>query len=246
MLKGAMVSDPTALAEWTYAACEHGAVALIDKEEGWTSHDCVARLRTLLHTRRIGHAGTLDPLATGLLIVCVGKATKDVDDFQEEQKTYEVVAKLGAVTATDDRGADEEPYSGEGVVDLSSLAPSHIEEALLTFMGEQVQVPPAYSAIKQGGRRQYELARAGKPIIPKPRCVTIHELQVEDITMPFMRFTMVCSKGTYVRSVVRDLGRLLGTGAYVWSLRRTQSGQYQASDAVTMTALNSAFAKVAA
>ena len=242
LLKGAMVSDPAALAAWSEAARMAGAVALIDKEEGWTSHDCVARLRTLLSTRKIGHAGTLDPLATGLLVVCIGKATKSVDDFQAETKTYAVVAKLGATTATDDRGSNEQITSDETHAPQTEL----LYSCLQTFVGEQVQIPPTFSAIRQGGRRQYDLAREGKAIIPKPRCVSIYNVTLDSYEWPFVSLTMSCSKGTYVRSLVRDLGEKLGVGAYVWTLRRTQSGMLSADEGVTMSQLNTAFSKVAA
>lgn len=242
LLKGAMVSDPEALASWAREARTDGAVALIDKEEQWTSHDCVARLRTVLKTRKIGHAGTLDPLATGVLVVCIGKATKCVDLYQAENKTYTVVAKLGATTETDDRGSAEILSDTCETESPAAL----VQSCLQTFVGEQVQVPPVYSAIRQGGRRQYELAREGKPVTPKPRCVSIYNIELTSYTWPFVAFTMTCSKGTYVRSVVRDLGSKLGTGAYVWSLRRTQSGELLAADGVTMSQLNAAFARVAA
>lgn len=250
MLDAAMAADPVALATWSEAARTNGAVALIDKEEQWTSHDCVARLRSLLHTRKIGHAGTLDPLATGVLIACIGKATKSVDDFQAQEKVYEVVARLGAVTPTDDRGSSEQPFvvpadmNTEAVPDSVSF--QVVDTALKNFVGELVQIPPAYSAIRQGGRRQYHLARKGLTIVAKPRCVSVYDIALHSVQDSMVHFTMRCSKGTYVRSVVRDLGAALGVGAYVWSLRRTQSGEYAAVNAVTMTSLNAAFAGMAA
>lgn len=241
LLTGAMVTDQAALAAWSDAARVAGAVALIDKEERWTSHDCVARLRTLLKTRKIGHAGTLDPLATGLLVVCIGRATKSVEDYQAQTKTYTVTAKLGATTETDDSG------SAEQITEHFAIPTNEqVQRALQTFVGELIQLPPAYSAIRQGGRRQYDLAREGKTIVPKPRCVSVYDVTMTAFEWPLVSFTMTCSKGTYVRSVARDLGVLLGTGGYVLTLRRTQSGALKADDGITMSALNTAFARMAA
>jgi tRNA pseudouridine55 synthase len=240
MLKGALVSQPEALAAWSEAARSTGAVALIDKDEQWTSHDCVARLRTLLRMQRIGHAGTLDPLATGLLIVCIGKATKDVDLFQAEEKEYAVTVKLGATTETDDRGA------AEAIMPGAMCEVPEILDALSTFVGEQIQIPPAFSAIKHGRKRQYDLARKGKAFVDKPRVVSIHSISDVRVEWPFVTFVMICSKGTYVRSLARDLGQKLGVGGYVWSLRRTRIGAQRVDDAVGMQELNTVFTRVAA
>ncbi len=240
VLKGALVSDAGALESWALAARNDGAVALIDKAEQWTSFDCVARLRTLLRVKRVGHAGTLDPLATGLLIVCVGKATKDVERYQAEDKEYAVTVKLGARTETDDRGSDE-------VVVQTPVRSEHdVSDALTSFLGEQVQIPPAYSAIRHGRKRQYDLARAGMEYVAKPRVVSIHSISNVTVDWPLVSFTMTCSKGTYVRSLARDLGDKLGVGGYVWSLRRTRIGSTVVTDAITMDQINASMPRMAA
>lgn len=218
-----------AMEAWMTAAADTGAVALIDKEEDWTSFDVVAKLRSATRIRRIGHAGTLDPLATGLLIVCLGKATKRVEEFQEEQKTYAVTIRLGATTETDDRGSVEVPVQGaEAVGDLE------VQAALQHFVGTIQQVPPTYAAIKHQGRPQYSLARAGASFVPRPRIVTIDSIEDVSYTWPDVSCTVVCSKGTYIRSLARDVGALLGVGGYVHQLRRTRSGGFSVDDAVTI------------
>lgn len=231
MLTASTATNPLAVQQWRDAAREHGAVALVDKAEGWTSFDCVARLRTLLQTRRIGHAGTLDPLATGLLIVCIGRATKTVDYFQSEEKTYTVTAKLGATTPTDDRGSHEEAFTDSTLV--QPLSEAEVRGALQQFVGELIQVPPAFSAIRHGKKRQYDLAREGALFVERPRCVTVYDIHSVQYQWPWLSFTMRCSKGTYVRSLVRDVGRKLGCGAYVWMLRRTQNGGFGVEEALT-------------
>lgn len=230
------------VAPWLDAAMGDGAVALIDKDESWTSFDCVAALRNKSRVRRVGHAGTLDPLATGLLIVCFGKATKSIGVFQDSQKEYVTTIKLGATTATDDRGAQEDIVTiPEDVTEL------RIRQALEQFVGTIEQTPPAYSAIRHGGKRQYDLARQGKSFEPRPRIVTVHGIHVVDVSMPFVTLSITCSKGTYIRSIARDLGRVLGTGGYAYSLRRTRIGPYHVNDAATVEALRNAFTqKVAA
>lgn len=230
-----VLTSATALQAWMTAAADGGAVALIDKEEDWTSFDVVAKLRGMLRIRRIGHAGTLDPLATGLLIVCVGRATKSVERFQDEDKTYTVTIKLGATTETDDRGSEEIPVKGALPVHAEAVA-----EALRSFIGTIEQIPPAYAAIKHGGRPQYDLARQGKAFTPRPRIITITDITNVTVDYPFVNCTVHCSKGTYIRSLARDVGEQLGTGGYVHALRRTQSGQLSVDSAVTLGALQTA------
>jgi len=235
MLTQDVVNSETALEAWMTAAADGGAVALIDKEEDWTSFDVVAKLRGMLRIRRIGHAGTLDPLATGLLIVCVGKATKSVERFQDEDKTYTVTIKLGASTETDDRGAEEVPVKGAQPVDADAIT-----EALRSFIGTIEQVPPTYAAIKHGGRPQYDLARKGKAFTPRPRIITINDITDITVDWPYVSCTVHCSKGTYIRSLARDVGEKLGVGGYVYALRRTRSGAIRAEDAVTVGSLQAA------
>lgn len=230
------------VAPWLEAARDTGAVALIDKAEGWTSFDCVAVLRNRSGVRRVGHAGTLDPLATGLLLVCFGKATKHVERFQDAPKEYVTTIKLGATTATDDRGADEV------VVPIpDSVNASTITAALSQFTGTIEQLPPSFSAIRHGGKRQYDLAREGKHFEPRPRTVTVHSINVVDIALPYVTLTIHCSKGTYIRSIARDLGAVLGTGGYAHSLRRTRIGEFHVDASASIDALRLALsAKVAA
>ncbi len=235
MLTQDVVTSDAALDAWLTAAADGGAVALIDKEEDWTSFDVVAKLRGMVRIRRIGHAGTLDPLATGLLIVCVGKATKSVERFQDEDKTYTVTIKLGATTETDDRGAEEIPVKGAQPANADAIV-----EALRSFIGTIQQVPPAYAAIKHGGRKQYDLAREGKAFTPRPRIVTINDIADITVDWPFVSCTVHCSKGTYIRSLARDVGEKLGTGGYVHALRRTQSGALSVDDAITIGTLQTA------
>ena len=230
VLDRSVIGSDVALDAWLNAARTDGAVAFIDKEEKWTSFDCVAKLRNIVGIRRIGHTGTLDPLATGLLIICFGRATKDIDDFQNEDKVYDVVVKLGARTATDDREGDEE------ITDVKADDADIIRE-LESFVGTQTQIPPAFSAVRIRGKRQYEIARKGRTVIDVPRIVTINSIANIRVSWPFVSFTMTCSRGTYVRSIARDLGSKLGCGGYVWELRRTQSGAVRVDDAVQLSEL---------
>lgn len=214
---------------WLDAARSTGAVALIDKQETWTSFDCVAKLRGLTKVKKVGHAGTLDPLATGLLIVCFGKATKQIATFQDADKAYDVTIRLGARTATDDRGAAE-----ERTADVTPIDAATIMDALRTFEGDIVQTPPAFSAIRHGGRRQYDLARDGKAFTPRERTVRVDGIDDIVVQWPDVSCSIRCAKGTYIRSIARDLGERLGCGGYVWSLRRTAIGHYAVDDALTI------------
>lgn len=206
-------------------------VLLIDKPKGWTSFDVVGKTRSRLRQEtgqkvKVGHAGTLDPLATGLLIVLVGKATKRQDSFMKQDKVYEVVMKLGQTSTT----ADEE---GEKTA-VSDRQPSQEEviQAIQQFTGQINQVPPAYSAIKIDGQRAYKLAREGKEVVIEPRQVTIHEITDITYTYPLISFTANVSSGTYIRSLVTGIGEALGVGAYMTDLRRTSIGDYSVADAV--------------
>lgn len=222
-----MIHSARDVEAWLAAAADTGAVALIDKEEDWTSFDVVAKLRSATRIRRIGHAGTLDPLATGLLIVCVGRATKRVEEFQDEEKTYQVTIRLGATTETDDRGSSERIVEG-----AQPVAEDRVIEALQRFVGTIEQVPPTYAAIKHQGRPQYDLARKGASFTPRPRIVTIHAIDHIQYSWPDIHCTVHCSKGTYIRSLARDVGEILGVGGYVHQLRRTQSGSFRVEEAV--------------
>ncbi len=206
-------------------------VLLVDKPKEWTSFDVVGKVRYMLRQAtgqkiKVGHAGTLDPLATGLLVVLVGKATKRQDSYMKQDKVYEVEMKLGQTSTT----ADEE---GEKTI-VSDRQPTEeeVSEAVMSFLGVISQVPPAYSAIKIGGQRAYKLARAGKEVKIEPRTVSIHSISELNYTYPIVSFTANVSSGTYIRSLVTDIGDKLATGAYMSNLRRTSIGEYSVSDAV--------------
>lgn len=222
------------LAAWLYRAREHGAFLLVDKPRGWTSFAVVDFLRRLLGQRRIGHAGTLDPLATGLLIVGIGRATRLLPSFQQLPKTYVTTVKLGAVTETDDAEAPEQVICPE-----LSITELDVRRTLERFRGTIEQIPPRYSAVKQGGRRLYELARAGVPVTPRPRTVFIAELELLRFAPPYAQLRVVCSAGTYIRALARDIGATLGCGAYVTELRRLAIGPYQVEHALTPDELSS-------
>jgi tRNA pseudouridine55 synthase len=203
-------------------------VLAIDKPEGWTSHDVVAVVRGVLGTKRVGHGGTLDPQATGLLPVLVGSATTFADRIHEATKVYDALVRFGAETATDDR---EGAVTREGMV--PSLAAESIEPALATLRGVITQVPPQYAALKVGGRPAYARARGGETVALAARRVQVFRLDVIDISPPDLRLLVVCSSGTYVRAIARDLGRALGSAAHLAALRRVAVGALEARDALT-------------
>ena len=204
-----------------------GGVFLIDKPLEWTSFDVVNRLRyrlkNLLKDKKlkVGHAGTLDPLATGLLIVCVGKMTKQIDSFMGQPKTYTGNFKLGATTPTYDRETAEDAH-----FPTEQITPSVLEAARLSFLGEIDQLPPIYSAIKQAGTPLYELARKGKQVTVEPRRITIHSFDIQQVTDKDIAFEVHCSKGTYIRSLAYDFGKGCQSGAYLMALRRTAIGDF--------------------
>ena len=204
-------------------------ILIIDKPAGWTSHDVVAKLRGLLRERRIGHAGTLDPMATGVLPVFVGRATRAVEFAAEREKEYLAGLRLGVVTDTQDTTGTvlaERPVS---------VSQAELEQVLGQFRGEIRQIPPMYSAIKVGGKKLYELARKGQEVERQPRPVTIHSLElVEMESQRDFVLRVRCSKGTYVRTLCHDIGQALGCGGALFSLRRTQSAGFSLDQAVTM------------
>lgn len=210
----------------------HGFL-IIDKPSSWTSHDVVAKLRGVLKEKKIGHLGTLDPLATGVLVVAVGRdATKQIQNFMKLDKEYEVELELGKTSDT---------YDSEGKVqetgfDLSRLDKKSVQEALETFWGETWQMPPAFSAKKINGKKAYELARAGKPVELKPVLVQMQGSEIE-VDFPFVRLTVTVSSGTYIRSLAHDLGQKLGCGAILTALRRTRVGDFKIEDARSLESL---------
>lgn len=208
-------------------------VILIDKPLQWTSFDVVNKLRGRLKIKKIGHAGTLDPLATGLLILCTGKMTKRIDEYQAQEKEYTGNLVLGQTTPSHDL----ETVVSEAK-DISSLSEEVIVEATRKFIGIIQQIPPFHSAIKVDGKRAYALARQGKEPELKPREVTVFEFEITAIDLPMVSFRIVCSKGTYIRSLVRDFGNELGVGAYLSKLCRTRIGKFHLKDALTIEEIN--------
>lgn len=206
-----------------------GRVLLISKPLEWTSFDVVNKLRYRLKTKKIGHAGTLDPLATGLLIICTGKMTKRIDEFQAQEKEYTGKFVLGQSTPSHD--LETEVSAPE---DISSINEDQIRSATQNFLGSIQQVPPLHSAIKVDGKRAYKLARKGKDVELKPREVFIKEFEITSISKPAVEFRVVCSKGTYIRSLARDFGKALGTVAYLSELCRTRIGDFKLTDALTI------------
>ena len=213
---------------------EEGIILNIDKPYGYTSTDVVRRikgaLRRLGHRKiKIGHAGTLDPLATGVLLVCIGRATKQVDRLQGERKEYEASIRLGATTPSFDL---EHPVDKE--YPWEHITAEAIEQALETFVGNIEQTPPVYSAKKLDGKRAYDYARAGREVEMRRVPVTVYRAALTGFTPPVAEIVIECSKGTYVRSIARDLGEKLGSGGHLTSLRRTASGGYTAGEALNL------------
>lgn len=206
-----------------------GKAILIDKPLHWTSFDVVRKMRNLLQIKKIGHAGTLDPLATGLLIVCTGKFTKKINEYMAQEKEYTGHITLGAVTPTYD--LESEPQDFKDVFDINEEL---IKNATLQFIGEIDQYPPVYSAIKKDGVALYELARRGEEVELKARKIFIKSFDIIRIEMPVIEFKVTCSTGTYIRSLAHDFGKALGCGGYLSSLRRTAIGDFRVADAVSM------------
>jgi tRNA pseudouridine55 synthase len=218
--------------EYTKESFEQGQVLLIDKPLKWTSFDVIQKLRKILRIRKIGHAGTLDPLATGLLIVCTGKFTKQINEYMAQEKEYTGTITLGATTPTYD--LESTPENFKPVEHITNEA---IHNAAKGFIGEIQQIPPAHSAIKVGGTRVYELARQGKEVKLEPRTITIKEFVVTKIEMPVVSFKVVCSTGTYIRSLAFDFGKALGCGGHLSRLCRTRIGEFTIDSATNLEVL---------
>ena len=210
-----------------------GEVLLFNKPLHWTSFQLVNKVRWLIKRElqvkkiKVGHAGTLDPLATGMMILCTGKKTKEIDLYQAAEKEYIATIKLGATTPS---------YDGE-TAENYFFATKHINEelikkALLNFLGAIEQYPPIFSAIKVGGKKLYESARKGEEVVLKPRNITINEIEVLSINMPYVEFRVSCSKGTYIRSLAFDIGKTLNSGAWLCKLQRTKIGEYDLKNAI--------------
>ena len=208
---------------------EQGQVILIDKPFEWTSFDVVRKIRYLTKTKKVGHAGTLDPLATGLLIVCTGRFTKKINEYMAQEKEYTGSITLGATTPTYD--LESEPQNFHSV---ESVTEEKITDATKHFTGNIFQTPPIHSAIKQKGKPVYELARRGIDVKLEPRPVIISEFSIRKVELPVVYFKVVCSTGTYIRSLANDFGRKLGCGGYLSSLCRTRIGEFLLKDAVSV------------
>ncbi|MCR5733066.1 MAG: tRNA pseudouridine(55) synthase TruB [Lachnospiraceae bacterium] len=204
-------------------------VLLVNKEKGYTSHDVVAKLRGILHIKKIGHTGTLDPNATGLLPVCIGNATKLCDMLTDRSKTYRTVIKLGESTDTGDIYGNVINNTGADIV--MGLNTEFITSVIKSFEGDQLQIPPMYSAIKVGGKKLYELARQGVEIERKAREIRIENIDIEDIDLPYIRMTVECSKGTYIRTLCSDIGQKLNVFGTMASLDRLRVGSFDLRDA---------------
>ena len=206
-------------------------IVIIDKPEGWTSQDVTARLRRVYQTRRIGHGGTLDPMATGVLPVFVDRGTRAVEFFEHAEKTYETVLRLGITTDTED-------ITGTVLTQQpAAVTRQQVEQALEIFRGPILQVPPMYSALKVNGQKLYDLARKGREVERQPRPVTIHQLQLLDMAGSDVRLRVRCSKGTYIRTLCKDIGGALGCGGCMAQLRRVQAGAYTIDEAVPLQQL---------
>lgn len=207
-------------------------ILVIDKPKGPTSHDIVDIVRRTLRIKKVGHAGTLDPMATGVLVVLLGKCTKESNKLLNDDKEYEAELTIGSRSDTGD---------AEGALTASSgaayISPDDIRRAFSGFTGCIEQSPPAYSAVKHKGKKLYELARRGIKVEIKPRAITIFRLEITDISMPRVRFSVTCSKGTYIRQLAADIGEILGCGAYLSALRRTRSGKFTIDQAMTLDKL---------
>ena len=211
---------------------QEGHVFLIDKPLDWTSFDVVNKIRWNIRKAynlkkiKVGHAGTLDPKATGLLLVCTGKWTKRIDEFQAQEKTYTGTIKLGVTTPTYDLESEENE-----TFPTNHITEEIIREATKQFVGESEQFPPMHSAVKVDGKRLYELAREGQEIERKARKITIHDFKITKIDLPFVDFEVNCSKGTYIRSLAFDFGKAVNSGGYLTALRRTKIGEFDVINA---------------
>ena len=213
-----------------------GQVILIDKPVNWTSFDVVNKIRSLTKVKKVGHAGTLDPLATGLLIICTGKKTKEISQYQDQRKKYTGTITLGKTSPSLDLGTDVAEHE---------LPNDLTEEKILSvrdkFLGNIEQIPPMFSAIKHQGKRLYKIARTGKEIERNSRQIQIYSFEIEKIDLPNIYFEISCSKGTYIRVIADDFGKALGCGAILSLLRRTEIGDYKVVDALNLTQFSEQF-----
>ena len=206
-------------------------IVIVDKPTDWTSQDVVSKLRGVFQTRKIGHGGTLDPMATGVLPVFVGRATRGVEFFEHAEKTYETVLRLGITTDTED-------ITGTVLTEQEAFVTgAMLEDVLPRFRGQIQQIPPMYSALKVNGQKLYQIARKGKEVARQPRTVTIHELTLLGMDAEGIHLRVRCSKGTYIRTLCKDIGEALGCGGCMAALRRVAAGSYSIAEAVPLQAL---------
>jgi len=227
----------------TLEELKQGAVLLVDKPLEWTSFDVVNKIRSALKLKKVGHAGTLDPLATGLLILCTNKMTKQISSYQSQVKTYAGCITLGASTPSYDLETEfDKKYA------TTHLTKEKIEAAAKTFVGWQEQIAPPYSAVKQQGKKNYERARKGEVVPEKKRWIKVEQFEVDKInlesSLPEVHFTITCIKGTYIRSIAHDFGKYLDCGSHLSLLRRIKIGDYSVDDATTVDELIDQFKKV--
>lgn len=206
-----------------------GKIVPLDKPVEWTSFDVVNKLRGMTKVKKVGHAGTLDPFATGLLLICFASATKQVNQLMELEKEYQGAFELGS--ETDSHDVTGRVVSQHAVPDLSI---TQIESVAKKYSGEILQVPPMFSALKRDGKKLYELARQGKEVELAARPVKIYAFDILEVSLPEIHFRIACSRGTYIRAIARDLGRDLGCGAFLKTLRRTRIGAYKVADALSL------------
>ena len=204
----------------------NGQTLLVDKDLDWTSFDVVKKIKNIIKCKKVGHAGTLDPLATGLLIICTGKNTKKINDIQNQDKVYTGEFILGKSTPSHDLETDFNSQK-----DIKNITSDRIEEVSKRFVGEQLQRPPKFSAVKVNGKRAYEYARDNEEVKIKEKNINIYEFKIIEYNLPNISFKISCTKGTYIRSIARDFGEELGCGAVLSKLRRTEIGNYNVEDA---------------
>ena len=204
----------------------NGQTLLVDKDLDWTSFDVVKKIKNIIKCKKVGHAGTLDPLATGLLIICTGKNTKKINDIQNQDKVYTGEFILGKSTPSHDL---ETEFNSQK--DIKNISSDRIEEVSKRFVGEQLQRPPKFSAVKVNGKRAYEYARDNEDVKIKEKNINIYEFKITEYNLPNISFKISCTKGTYIRSIARDFGEKLGCGAVLSKLRRTEIGNYNVEDA---------------
>jgi tRNA pseudouridine55 synthase len=206
-----------------------GEVLLFNKPLRWTSFDLVKKVRNVIRVKKVGHAGTLDPLASGLMILCTGKLTRQIDSYQAQDKEYTGTITIGATTPCYDL---EQEF--DHLYPTDHIRPEHLLEAARKFTGKILQLPPPHSAIKIEGKRAYELARKGQEVVIKPREVEIKSFEIISVGLPILTFRIVCTKGTYIRSLAHDFGRELDSGAHLSSLCRTRIGDFKLEDAMEL------------